>query len=59
MHSSWTYQCVPFILLTAKSVDFAVVCDGFPSKQKLSVFFVVATLIAAVIFEQFMIRTAV
>jgi len=24
MHSSWTYQCPPFCLLTTKSVDFVV-----------------------------------
>ena len=23
--------CVPFILLTAKSVNLAIACDGFPS----------------------------
>ena len=36
-------------LLTAKSVDLAVARDGFPSKWKLSVFFLVATLIAEVL----------
>ena len=46
-------------LLTAKSFDLAVVCDGFPLKQKSFVFFIVATLIAEVLFEQFLIRTAV
>ena len=46
-------------LLTAKSVDLAVARDGFPSKWKLSVFFIVVILIAEVLFEQFLIRTAV
>ena len=46
-------------LLTAKSVDLVVARDGFPSKWKLSVFFIVATLIAEVLFEQFLICTAV
>ena len=46
-------------LLTAKSVDLAVARDGFPSKRKLSVFFIVAVLIADVLFEQFLNRTAV
>ena len=45
-------------LLTARSVDLVVACDGFPSKQKSSVFFAVAILIAEVRFEQFLIRTA-
>ena len=38
-------------LLTAKSVNLAVAQDGFPSKQKLSIFFIVATLIAEVLFR--------
>ena len=46
-------------LLTAKSVDLAVAHDGFPSKQKSSIFFIVTILIAEVFFEQFLIRTAV
>ena len=46
-------------LLTAKGVDLAVACDGFPSKQKSSVFFIVAILIVEMLFEQFLIRTAV
>ena len=46
-------------LLTAKSGDLAVACGGFPSQWKLSVFFIVAILIAEVLFEQFLIRTAV
>ena len=46
-------------LLTAKSVDLAVACDGFPSKQKLSVFVIVAILIAEVLFKQFLICTTV
>ena len=54
---------VPFFvslssLLTAKSVNLAVAHDGFPSKWKLSVFFIVAILIAEVLFEQFLICTA-
>ena len=46
-------------LLTAKSVNLVVARDGFPSYQKPSVFFVVAILIAEVLFEQFLICTAV
>ena len=46
-------------LLTAKGVDLAVEHDGFPSKWKLSVLFIVAILIAEVLFKQFSIRTAV
>ena len=38
-------------LLTAKSVNLAVAHDGFPSKQNLSMFFIVATLIAEVLFR--------
>ena len=34
-------------LLTAKGVDLAVARDGFPSKRKSSVFFIVAILIVA------------
>ena len=49
-HSSW---------LTVKGVDLAVVHDGFPSKWKLSAFFIVATLIAEVLFEQLLICNAV
>ena len=46
-------------LLTAKGVDLAVARDGFPSKWEMSVFFIVAILIAEVLFEQFLICTAV
>ena len=46
-------------LLTAKGVDLSVARDGFPLKRKSSVFFIVAILIAEVLFEQFLIRTAV
>ena len=46
-------------LLTAKGIDLVVACDGFPSKRKLSVFFIVAIMIAEVLFKQFLIRTAV
>ena len=46
-------------LLTAKGVDLAVARDGFLSKRKSSIFFIVAILIAEVLFEQFLIRTAV
>ena len=50
--------CLPFVshssLLT---VNLVVARDGFPSKWKLSVFFIVAILIAEVLFEQFLIRT--
>ena len=48
--------CVPFIFA---SVDLAVVSDGFPSKWKSSVVFIVAKLIVKVFFKQFLIRTAV
>ena len=46
-------------LLTGKGVDLAVAHDGFPSKQKSSIFFIVAILIAEVLFKQFLIRIAV
>ena len=46
-------------LLTTKSVDLAIARDDFPSERKSSVFFVVAILIAEVLFEQFLIHTAV
>ena len=46
-------------LLIVKSVNLAVACDGFPLKQKLSIFFIVDTMIAEVLFEQFLIHTAV
>ena len=46
-------------LLTAKSADLAVAHDGFPSQWKSSIFFIVATLIAEVLFEQFLVCTAV
>ena len=46
-------------LLTEKGVDLVRACDGFPSKRKLSVFFIVAILIAKVLFKQFLIRIAV
>ena len=60
MHSSWTYQCQSHSsLLTVKGVDLAVAHDGFPSKRKSSVFFIVAIMIAEVLFKQFLIRNAV
>ena len=43
-------------LLAAKSVDLTVTCDGF---WKSSVVFIVAGLIAKMLFEQFLIRTTV
>ena len=43
--------------LTAKSVDLAVAHDGFPSSQKS--IFIVAIMIAEVLFKQFLIRSAV
>ena len=46
-------------LLTAKGVELVVAHDGFPSKWKSSVFFIVATLIAEVLFEQYLICYAV
>ena len=46
-------------LLTGKGVDLAQARDGFPSKWKSSVFFIVAILVAGVLFEQFLIRIAV
>ena len=46
-------------LLTVKGVDLVVARDGFPSKRKSSVFFIVAIMIAEVLFKQFLIRTAV
>ena len=46
-------------LLAWKGVDLGQACDGFPSKRKLSVFFIVAILIAEVLFKQFLIHIAV
>ena len=46
-------------LLTGKGVDLVRERDGFPSKWKSSVFFIVAILIAKVLFKQFLIRIAV
>ena len=46
-------------LLTGKGVDLARARDGFPSKWKLSVFFIVAILITEVLYNQFLIRIAV
>ena len=45
-------------LLTGKGVDFARARDGFPSKRKSSVFFILAILIAKALFKQFLIRIA-
>ena len=45
-------------LLTGQGVDLAQARDGFPSKRKSSVFFIVAILIAEVLFKQFLIHTA-
>jgi len=42
-------------LLTAKSVNLVVAHDGFLSQWKLSVFFIVVTLIAKELFEQLLI----
>ena len=44
-------------LLTAKGVDLAVAHDD--RNKKSSVFFIVATLIAVVLFKQFLIHNAV
>ena len=46
-------------LLTGKGVDLVQARDGFPSKRKSSAFFIVAILIAKVLFKQFLIRVAV
>jgi len=47
-------------LLTVKSVDLVVACDGFLCMyQKSSVFFIVATLTTELLFKQFLIYTAV
>ena len=46
-------------LLTVKGVELVVAHDGFPSKWKLSVFFILAIMISEVLFKQFLIRTAV
>ena len=43
----------------AKSVNLVIAHDGFPSLRKLSIFLIVAVLIAEVLFEQFLIRTVV
>ena len=57
MHSSWMCS-THSSLLTARGVDLVVVHVGFPLKQKSSIFFIVATLIAEVLFEQFLISNA-
>ena len=44
-------------MLTVKSVNLVVAHDGFPLLW--SVFFIVAILLAEVLFEQFLIHTAV
>ena len=44
-------------LLTVKDVNLAIEHDGFPSYWKSSVFFIVATVIAEVLFEQVLIHT--
>ena len=60
MRSSGSYQFVfHSSLLTEKTVDLVVACDGFLCVTKSSIFFMVATLIAEVLFKQFLIRTAV
>ena len=46
-------------LLTGKGVNLARARDGFPSKQKSSVFFIVAILIAELLYKQLLIRIAV
>ena len=46
-------------LLTAKSIDLVVACDGFFCIIKSPVFCIVATLIIEVHFKQFLFRTAV
>ena len=46
-------------LLTAKGVDLAVARDGFPLKRKSSIYFIVAILIAEVLFKQLLIHASV
>ena len=46
-------------LLTGKGVDLVRARDGFLSKWKSFVFFIVAMLIAKALFKQFLIRIAV
>ena len=47
-------------LLTAKGIDLGVVRDGlFPSVMEIVRLFIVATLIAGVLFKQFLICNAV
>ena len=48
--------CVPFIFAESERHRFG---GGFPSYWKSSVFFIVAILIAEVLFKQFLIRSAV
>ena len=57
MHSSWMCS-IHSSLLTAKGVNLTVAHVGFPLKQKSFIFFIVVTLIAEVLFEQFLIRNA-
>ena len=46
-------------LLTGKGADLVLARDGFPSKQKSSIFFIVAIMIAEVLYKRFLIRIAV
>ena len=46
-------------VLTAKSVNLVIARDGFPLYWKLSIFFIVTILIAEVLFECLLFRTAV
>ena len=64
--NSWFFMDLPvssFVshssLLTRKGVDLVRARDGFSSKWKSSVFFIVAILIAEVHFKQFLIHIAV
>ena len=59
MSSFVSHSSLPRSLLTGKGVDLARARDGFPSKRKSSVFFIVAILNAKVLFKQFLIRIAV
>ena len=53
------FLCVLVIFADSESVDLVVAHDGFPSQWKLSIFLIVDTLIARVLFEQFLIRNTV
>ena len=51
--------CIPFIFADNESVNLVVARDGFLYVMEIIHIFIVATLIAKVLFKQFLIRTTV